>query len=355
MDFILERQDMWQALATTHKPIVIYGMGNGAEKALAKCQEYGITIADIFASDEFVRGQVFCNYKILKYSDIVQKHGEDIIILLAFGSESAVMLAHFKDLAQRHELLAPNFPLFGTKSFCVQWLEDYALELQEVYELLADEHSRKVFAGICNYKISGKVKYLFAIDSDRRQDIDTLLKLQDNEIYMDLGAYNGDTVEEFLELTHGQYQKIIAVEPDRKNFKKLHKRMSEQQIANLEMLQLGIWDSETTLTFNHAGGRASALECSSEDSICVNSVDNILGNSPASFIKMDVEGAELESLCGATHTLATYRPKLLVAGYHHDDDFFRIPLLIKKLNPNYRIFLRKHPYLPAWEINIFAS
>ena len=74
----------------------------------------------------------------------------------------------------------------------------------------------------------------------------------------------------------------------------------------------------------------------------------------ATLIKMDVEGAELQALRGAKQTLQKYKPKLLVACYHREEDLFRLPLLIKDLNPEYQLYFRKHPYIPAWEINIFA-
>ena len=76
-------------------------------------------------------------------------------------------------------------------------------------------------------------------------------------------------------------------------------------------------------------------------------------------VKFDVEGVEKEALAGAKEHLAPDRdgslPKLLVAAYHHDEDLFTLPLLLWKLQPRYRIYLRKHPYVPDWELNIFAK
>ena len=89
------------------------------------------------------------------------------------------------------------------------------------------------------------------------------------------------------------------------------------------------------------------------------SVDYILGTEHASYMKFDVEGAEEEALKGAAQHLVPdcngVLPKLLVAVYHHDEDLFALPLLLWKLQPRYQIYLRKHPYVPAWEINIYAK
>ena len=89
------------------------------------------------------------------------------------------------------------------------------------------------------------------------------------------------------------------------------------------------------------------------------SVDSVLGNDHADYMKFDVEGVEKEALTGAARHLVPdcngALPKLLVAAYHHDEDIFSLPLLLWNLQPDYKIYLRKHPYVPAWEINFFAK
>ena len=83
-------------------------------------------------------------------------------------------------------------------------------------------------------------------------------------------------------------------------------------------------------------------------------VDSVLSGAPASYIKLDVEGAEYEALCGARNTIARFHPKLLCAAYHRNEDLFRLPLLIHALHPGYRLYLRHFPCVPAWETNWIA-
>jgi len=78
-------KDLWSYLACSSKPILMYGMGNGADKILAVCGDYGIEIADFFASDGFVRGHSFHGKRVLSYSEACQKY-DDFIILLSFAS-----------------------------------------------------------------------------------------------------------------------------------------------------------------------------------------------------------------------------------------------------------------------------
>ena len=67
----IKEENVWDFLKNDNKPIMIYGMGNGAEKIISTLDTYGVKVSEIFASDEFVRGHSFLGYKVLKYSDMI--------------------------------------------------------------------------------------------------------------------------------------------------------------------------------------------------------------------------------------------------------------------------------------------
>ena len=354
LSFINESLSAWERLLQTRKPIVLYGMGNGADKIVDWCEANSVKIAGIFASDEFVRGQGFRGFTVERYADIVSRLGEDILVVIAFASERHEVLARFKELAEAHETLAPHLPLFDEpETVSLAWLEKYETELQKVYDGLADDVSRETFANVLNYKLSGKVEYLFACDTAREEDLRQLFAFGENEVYMDLGAYNGDTVQEFLNLTGGKYQHIIAVEPDRRNCKKLN-AMAEA-LGEITVHECGVWSEAGELGFSDSGGRQSTFLTVPKKTVPVNSIDNLAGDLPVSYIKMDVEGAEVQALEGGTKVIKEYAPKMFVAAYHYDVDVFRLPLIIWKLVPEYKIFFRKHPYVPAWELNFLIT
>ncbi len=355
LDFIKEKKDVWEKLLTARKPIILYGMGNGADKILDWCESNGVQVSGIFASDGFVRYQQFRGFTVCSYQDIIERFGENILIVLAFASELPEVLAKFRELAARHEVLAPHLPLFAEEdTVSWQWLVKYASQLQQVYDKLADEQSRKVFAAALNYKLSGDIKYLLECETERRADLTTLFTWTDDEVYLDLGAYNGDTVQEFLELTGGRYRKIIAVEPDRRNFKKLEK-LHEKLRNNFVTYQKGIWSHSEEKGFSDSGGRQSTLMAEQKKIVSVDSIDNLCCNQIITYIKMDVEGVEKEALEGGRETISSCKPKIMAAAYHYDADIFRLPLLLWQLVPEYKIYLRKHPYIPAWELNFFAA
>ncbi len=354
LEFIKEEKDVWQRLRETDKPIILYGMGNGADQIIDWCEENGVVVAGVFASDEFVRGQIFRGHRVETYA-AVKESWQDFLLVIAFASESPKVLAYFKELAAVHETVAPHLPLFrGDKIVDWDWLQTYASELQQVYDKLADDWSRKVFAAALNYKLSGKPQYLWECETERRNDLKELFDWSGQEFYADLGAYNGDTVKEFLELTEGQYKNIVAVEPDRRNYKKLVAFAEASGLKNFKIVEAAIWSEKTELAFSDSGGRQSTLLSNKKRMVQTVDLDTLLGTSSATYIKMDVEGAELEALQGSVRQLNANKPKLFLAAYHHDIDLFMLPLFLWRRVPEYKIYLRKHPYLPAWEFNFLV-
>ena len=168
---------------------------------------------------------------------------------------------------------------------------------------------------------------------------------------MDLGAYNGDTIDEVLQYTRGKYIRIYAVEPDRKNFKKLCKYLDGKNFVYA--YNAVAWCLDTTVPFSTKAGRQSAVSAFGQE-IDARAVDSILQGRPATVIKMDVEGCEREALWGASQTIAHFSPKLMVSLYHRNEDIFALPLLIRRLNPNYDLYIRHQLYIPAWETNLYA-
>ena len=175
-----------------------------------------------------------------------------------------------------------------------------------------------------------------------------------NEVYVDLGAYNGDTIRELLEFTRGKYAEIYALEPDRKNYKKLTK--FTDGMPNVFAYNAAAWCTDCELPFSSKSGRQSAISANAETLVTARAVDSIVnGNRPATIIKMDVEGFEREAIWGASNIISHNAPKLMISLYHRNEDIFELPLLILMLNPQYKLYIRHQLYIPAWETNLYAS
>ncbi len=351
LDFITEKTTCWERLQKETRPIYIYGMGDGAMKIMSVFRQYGIKTSGIFASDDFVRGHYFQGFKVLKLSEVEEKE-DDFAVVLAFAAGYEELVNRIKEINRKHTLYVPDVPVIGSGLFTYDYCVRHASELETVYSMLADSLSKKVFASIINFKISGDIKYLEDITSTKIEIYRDIIKPNLNEHYVDLGAYNGDTIKELLEITRDKYVSIYAMEPDRKNFKKLAKYVNEKE--HIYAYNNAAWCIDTQLPFASKSGRQSSLANMGTKMIDARSVDSILEGREATLIKMDVEGAEREALWGACRTISKYNPRLMVALYHRNEDIFELPLLVHKLNPKYKLYIRHQLYIPAWETNLYA-
>lgn len=344
------KTNVWNVLKTCGKPVVLYGMGDGADKVLSAFERYGIEASAVIASDEFVRGQSFHGFTVKKLSDI-ELEFDDFVIALCFASQLPDVMNNIKSVAKAHPLFVPSVPVFGDVIFDDDFVSDNAENIAKAYELMADGQSKKVFENVLQFYYTGKIELLDEITTEKDEAFKNILSLNENEVYVDLGAYNGDTIDEFLKYSGGSYRKIIALEPNSKNYEKLKAHCLD--MPKIDMWQLGSYSKNTVLTFNNKAGRNSAI-AQSGVATRVATVDTILCGSAATYVKADVEGADYETLIGMTNTMKNFKPKLNFSAYHRFEDIFRLPLLINQINPEYKIFLRHHPYIPAWDTNLYC-
>lgn len=340
--------ELWEYLEKTQKPIVLYGMGNGADKIINVLNEKNITFEGVFASDGFVRDKTFHGMKITSYREQKEKFG-DMIVLLCFGSERAEVIENVKRISAEQELYAPDVPVVGNTLFDREYLQKNKDEFQKVYDLLADDLSRKTFENVINYKLSGKIKYLFDCETSSDEPYENFLKISKNESFLDLGAYNGDTVGEFISRCP-DYSKITAVEPDKKSFKKLLK--NTERFRDIECLNVGVSDFCGVAEFGMRSGRSSAVWGGDVTTPFI-TVDSIMDSAKPSFIKMDVEGEEENVILGTHNTIKTLKPKMLISCYHRTEDIINIPNAVFNVRKDYKLYMRHFSALPAWDINYY--
>ena len=351
--------DLWHYLASSGRPIVMYGMGNGADKIIAVCEKYGVEISDFFASDGFVRGHSFHGKTLISYSAMKEKYaGQNPIVLLSFASSLPDVMALFKKVGEECELYAPDVPVFGETLFTIEFFEENRARFEAVYELLADEESKRIYENVISYKLTGDIKYLWESESEKQAVYEEILDCKSIGSFVDLGAYNGDTIREMLHF-NPNLRSAIALEPDARNFRKLNEYVQTLEDIDIKCINSGAWCESTTLLFDASGNRNAGIVSkgnivSKIKEVSVVSVDEVLADTSVDYIKYDVEGSEKEALIGSKETIQMSAPKLLVSLYHRSEDLFALPELVKELNPNYSLYLRRFPYIPAWDLNLYA-
>ena len=377
--------DLWNMLkgeADKGRPILLYGMGNGADKILTVCEAYGIPVSDFFASDGFVRGHSFHGKVVLSFSEAREKYGEEnMIVLLSFASSRPEVLETIQRVADTCEMYIPDVPVCGTELFNKEFYEANLEAITAARDLFADEESRKVYDGIIAYKLTGRMDVLRATESSPADAYKHILRAEDFRTAADLGAYNGDSIRD-LRQHAPDLRTVIALEPDRRNFRKLTEYASALQEAGdnlaIHPIQAGAWSHQTTLIFQASGNRNAGIADNPAEAqghilpstadnpyfgktaeVPVTSLDTVCEwilptDTHLDYIKYDVEGAETEALLGSRKIIAKDAPALLVSAYHRSADLFRLPLLVHDLNPDYKLYLRRMAGVPAWDINLYA-
>ncbi|MBQ8740883.1 MAG: FkbM family methyltransferase [Clostridia bacterium] len=341
-------KDLWNYLKETTKPIVLYGMGNGADKIISVLNKYDIKISGVFASDGFVRQKVFHGFNVTDYKTAKQNFG-DMIVLVCFGTALPDVIGNIKRIASEQELYAPDVPVYGDTLFDMQYVSDNKKQLEQVYNRLADDVSKNVFKNVVMYKLTGKINYLFDCETPSDEVYEKILKFNDSETYFDLGAYRGDTVAEFLANAH-KYDKIVAVEPDFKTYNKLC--VATQNIKDIININACVSDKDGQIAFDMHGSRGSNI---GEGSNIINSVtiDALSRDDTPTYIKMDIEGAEASAIVGGTDTIRRYKPKMQIAAYHRSEDLILIPEKVLNLRIDYEIYIRHFPCLPCWDMSYY--
>ena len=354
--FSLNNEDLWQFLATDHRPIVVYGMGNGADKLLARLARIGREPAAFFASDDFVRGQSFHGFRVFRFSEIKERFS-DFIILVSFGSRQPDVMDNLFAMAEEHTLFLPDMPVAGEEDFTASFASVNKHNIQAAFDLLSDDLSRRIFKSVLQYKLTGDIRFLKDAHSTEEQDYGCLSDRRIS-IAVDAGAYTGDTAQQMMK-HFSSLEKIYAIEPDAKTFKKLQKFAADNNSATRILpINAALWSSEGDGLFAASGNRNSSLLSSSYEhkdiSVPLVTIDALMKEERVDYIKYDVEGAEKEALLGSVQTIQKDCPALAVSLYHRSEDIFDLPLFIHKICKNRQFFLRRVHCLPAREITLYV-
>ncbi|MBO1224510.1 MAG: FkbM family methyltransferase [Candidatus Scalindua sediminis] len=178
-----------------------------------------------------------------------------------------------------------------------------------------------------------------------------------DEIYLDAGAFVGDTVEQFIWRNMGTFRHLYAFEPGAKQFAAIQHRMErlsrEWALSNdsISIVKAGLGAVNSRMNFTYVDDSPLRHGLTTEDqenvgkdssSIEVHSMDSFLQGKPVTFIKADVEGMEMDLLRGARKTILKHKPKMALCAYHYPSDLFEIAEHVRELVPEYKFSLRQH-------------
>lgn len=167
-----------------------------------------------------------------------------------------------------------------------------------------------------------------------------VFQLTPNEVFVDCGAYDGDTIAEFRRSTGDQFSRIVAFEPDPQNFAALASALNGDRRITLQ--PYGTTARRETLCFAAGDGAGSRISPTGTCEIQTIALDEALEGIAPTYIKFDIEGSEPDALEGGRQTIVRHRPKMAVCVYHAPDHLWSLPLRLNELLPNSRFTMRTY-------------
>lgn len=354
-----KQKDLWSYLKESSRPVVLYGTGDGADKIISVLEKNRLAgrIKAVFASDGFVRSRTFRGFKVESFDEVRARLGDDITVLVCFGSARPEVLENVERISRICETFIPDVPVCGENVFDSRFAEENEDRLERVYQLLADDTSRECFRNYVNYKLTGRPDLLTASETPDDEE-DLLGSVLPDTYFLDLGAYNGDTVKRYMDLLP-HAAGAVAVEPERHSYKKLC-AVCEEYEDKVTPVHALISDhpGEGVMTSSHGRGTRSGSITGAGEGINsvktvpvqLESIDSLMEGKQTGFIKFDVEGAELDAIRGGVKTIKKHGPVLMVSCYHRSEDLFVLTEEILGIRSDYNIYLRRSCCIPGWDI-----
>lgn len=337
-------KDIYATLKEQTLPLYLYGAGNLAEAIFQKLREQDIAIAGCVTD-----------------SGTENFHGCQVgtfASLMSCGQECNLLLGFASAYARKHKLEETGVfknvfeianPFNHHKQFGEVFLKDHMAELKNAYDLLEDEYSKKCFSAFIRARIENSadpVREVFTGQIDEFNN-DVMHTKPSGEIFLDVGAYQGGSIERFLRSNGGHYEKIIGIEPENRNFDKLRQFCRHKELENVELHHIGCWYKKDKLYFNSESDKCCRLDNEGTTFIDVDTIDNICGNSRISILNLGISTAEKEILLGAKETIQRDHPRMLVFMGSAREELYELPIQIKALNPAYQLYLRFIQAMPS--------
>ncbi|HYA42284.1 MAG TPA: FkbM family methyltransferase [Syntrophobacteraceae bacterium] len=368
-------------------PVVLFGAGSAGKELCSLLRLHGVNPVCFCDNNPARAGELYCELPIISLEELGKQHKSSMVVI-ALGryidnvKQQLIDLGHMEDNIRMIE----NYEAMCYYTHLTKWGERDLLlredEILNVYKLLSDSKSKDIFISLCSFFVGGADyrsflsfictlsdvvhhnqttfqehrdahmyggHYTYDVESYLYFNND-LIVLQDDEFFIDGGAYNGDSVREFINACNRRnitYRKIICFEPNTEIFAEL--QTNTMQYTNVVLVPFGLWSHSADVTFDILSLGSSQIRSRDDntpfDTSHINhvqsiSIDSYVSNESVSLIKLDIEGAEVQALRGATKTIRRCRPKLIISAYHNIDDILEIPLVIHSIVPDYRLYFR---------------
>ncbi len=332
-----------------NKKVIIWGIGYSGLETLIDLRMKNAIILGYTDSYAVEPGKEFAGYPVYTFDEI--KNMDNIYVYISTVKYKSLQSILYKtDELTKAVILAKGL-VYGAGQYDIQTMrkviENNKHEIETVNNHLCDQKSKDVFANLLEYRVSNNIKKIEEIyETSHKQYFpeNEILTPEHDEVFVDAGAYDGNTCCDFVSWVGGDYKKIYAIEPDSVMQRVLYANTIQLKgMNNIEIIRKGAYSKATKLTFrNDFRTGSSCISNDGEETVETISIDEMLKGERATFIKMDIEGAEREAIEGCRNTITQYRPKLAISIYHKPDDLWVIPYTIIQDYPFYNLYMRHY-------------
>lgn len=339
-------EDLISQLKRETLPLILWGCGDVADAVWDYLEKNGIQIDDVYV-DMKLTGETFHGKEVKTLEQIQQEYTEYNVILGHSRYELGENLKKNSDKVNKvFRAFSIHYEQYEKVPFSA--IEKEADRFVWLCEHLEDEKSIENLLAYLNTKMTGDVAYILDAYKEQMNFYhNDVFNVNDREVFLDIGAYNGDTIKLFLNETDGKYCKIIAVEPDDKNFLELNEYIAEKRMKNVVTSKMGAWNRREDLRFKTGKEQISSVD--TNDSILQQSemitihaerLDKIFDEEKISFIKINYYEGIVEAITGCEKIICENHPKLAMdVGF----DIYKVLELaeyILSLDQEYCIYLR---------------
>ena len=336
-------------LLKSGKQIVLYGAGTIAVSTINSMRADGLDVSYVCDSDVNKVGKTLLGVEIISIERLVEiKDSVNVIITTGAVNEVHKKLNHFaiNHFAINHEIIDWREKLLNS----VSEMRD---GIKLIVPLLTDDESRGVFYNAMRHYMLLDYNYNWIEKHIRANQYFYQIALE-KESFVDVGAFDGDTFRDFIDVCQNNYANYYGIEMDIDNFNSLKDKT--KGFHDVELFNCAATSSDCMLSYKKTSDdKKSDFTLSQLGDTAVNgrSVDNLLSDKRVTFLKADIEGAELDMLKGAEKIISEQKPKCAICVYHNPEHFWKVPLYLHNLNPNYKFSFRMHQPL-LFEVVCYA-
>jgi FkbM family methyltransferase len=358
--FRLFEDERVAALDLVGRPLVVIGATPYARAFVRQAEALDI----VAVCDNNAAGKPFERFEIVAegaLADLKRRHPALLAVMMVESKGAAAHFGPYCDalgidwlgLLHAHRRTGFAYPAVQAKFYdgLVESVWNRRDQWDQFAATLDDDLGRGVFFSVLLFRLTGERRYLEAAHlASTAQGEPAWLRPTASHVYVDGGAYDGDTVIRFIDKVGPAYDQIYAFEPDSENFALLEART--KHLANIRRFQQGLHSDRQTLRFAAGNDQGSYISDQGKLVIEVTAIDQAVDR-PATAIKLDIEGSEAAAIEGARNQITTNRPGLCISAYHQTDDLFTLPDRIRALDPAYRLSLRQFtPWL--YDTNLYC-